>query len=397
MKHPAQKLVYNSKYNALFLAVEDRIQKFDVGSQELLLEWLPSTSVQTQNDFNNEPSKKKIKADQKLSDNIRTLTCTADGEYAVASTDESKSLLVFSSKTLQLLSTRPFPKRPSAIAVTRDSSTILLGDKFGDVYSVPVLADTNATSTSAISKLSESETESGGDIEPILGHVSMLVDLTVVEDKDGDTHIITSDRDEHIRVSKFPQAFIIERFCFGHEQYVSQLLVPLWQPNILISGGGDDFLACWDWSTGELLDKFDIKSRSFPSADEPSTQNVAVSGMWQVPELQMILVYNETAEKLFILKLSGESKANLLYINACEESLADIAATGTGGLIWISKASDVGDADVVRLYRLLEDGTMTPDVEISNCLSRNSSFTICSQETVTAIRPVGLVRKHAEH
>jgi tRNA (guanine-N(7)-)-methyltransferase subunit TRM82 len=81
-------------------------------------------------------------------------------------------------------------------------------------------------------------------------------------------------------------------------RYVSQLLIPSWSPNTLISGGGDDFLAHWDWTTGELLEKVDIHSILYPKSHKNGSdeqfEEVAVSGIWQVPELQLVLAYDET-------------------------------------------------------------------------------------------------------
>ncbi|AEO53972.1 hypothetical protein MYCTH_2295948 [Thermothelomyces thermophilus ATCC 42464] len=70
-------------------------------------------------------------------------------------------------------------------------------------------------------------------------------------------YIITADRDEHIRVSRgIPQAHVIEGYCLGHEDFVSRLCVaPGGKEDILISGGGDDYLFVWDWARCRLLGK----------------------------------------------------------------------------------------------------------------------------------------------
>lgn len=61
--------------------------------------------------------------------------------------------------------------------------------------------------------LASHENPSGGTL--ILGHTSLLTTFLLSPDE---THIITADRDEHIRVSWFPQGHTIESFCLGHKK-----------------------------------------------------------------------------------------------------------------------------------------------------------------------------------
>lgn len=49
--------------------------------------------------------------------------------------------------------------------------------------------------------------------ELVLGHASMITSMQLSSDE---KYIITSDRDEHIRVSHYPDGFNIETFCLGH-------------------------------------------------------------------------------------------------------------------------------------------------------------------------------------
>ena len=53
----------------------------------------------------------------------------------------------------------------------------------------------------------------------LMGHLSSITDMYLASENDQE-FIITSDRDEKIRVTKYPQAFEIEAFCLGHEEYV---------------------------------------------------------------------------------------------------------------------------------------------------------------------------------
>ena len=48
-----------------------------------------------------------------------------------------------------------------------------------------------------------------------MGHTSLLTAFLLTPDE---THIITVDRDEHIRASWFPQGYMIESFCLGHKK-----------------------------------------------------------------------------------------------------------------------------------------------------------------------------------
>lgn len=248
------------------------------------------------------------------------------------------------------------PKRPCAISLTPDENTILCADKFGDVYSLPLLGLPSEGSPATGDGLSENLTKKDEPIKKpfipaanmktvhtlrnrkalrdqqaqsnvvpksktsnfehrlLLGHVSMLTDLLCISISDyafnppqPRTYIFTSDRDEHIRVSRgIPQAHIIEGFCLGHTEFVSKLCIPHWHEQILISGGGDDYLLTWNWLAGEILQKVDLKShvddfrKHYLSANnrlmtdltsdsskdgENHSTNIAISGIWAVDGL----------------------------------------------------------------------------------------------------------------
>lgn len=228
------------------------------------------------------------------------------------------------------------PKRLCAIATADSENTILLADKFGDVYSVPLLPAPEelaalTTPTAAVStvaptaaQLAKAErdrlaaekrkrTEISLDLPfmhtLLLGHVSMLVDIASVtipgpQDTKPRTYVLTADRDEHIRVSRYPQGHVIEGFCLGHESFVSKLLIPTWDTHTLVSGGGDDFLLVWDWRSGKVLQRVEVGDlvagvvgrkvaggkldQGEASADK--VFKVTVVGLWEVPSLRQVLV-----------------------------------------------------------------------------------------------------------
>ena len=52
----------------------------------------------------------------------------------LVTTGDDKKLKVWQIDGLKLLSTRELPKKPTEIAFTLDGQTILVSDKFGDVF-----------------------------------------------------------------------------------------------------------------------------------------------------------------------------------------------------------------------------------------------------------------------
>ena len=205
------------------------------------------------------------------------------------------------------------PKRPSAIALTSDDSSILCADKFGDVYSLPLLlgeenspshpltstkqkpfkpvATTLTVHTKRNLKALEQQLKeanrlakekSGPSFEKqlLLGHVSLLTDLALVSlpsntAKRTHGYLLTADRDEHIRVSR-GQSHVIENYCLGHTSFVSKLCIPRWAPEILVSGGGDDYILVWKWVEGRVLQKVPLVDQGQEDTD------IVVRGIWAV-------------------------------------------------------------------------------------------------------------------
>ncbi|KAL4066006.1 hypothetical protein V8B97DRAFT_1914561 [Scleroderma yunnanense] len=138
-------------------------------------------------------------------------------------------------------------KKPTAIQFTKNNN-ILVADKFGDVFRYPLHPDLEATSKEPKNDaLVSHESLSGGEL--VLGHASVLTYCLLTPDE---SFIITSDRDEHIRVSWYPEGYVIKAYCLGHEKYVSAIHIPSFATGSLISGGGDPVLKVWDWMTGRL-------------------------------------------------------------------------------------------------------------------------------------------------
>ncbi|KAL9121133.1 MAG: hypothetical protein Q9187_002315 [Circinaria calcarea] len=313
-----------------------------------------STEIVVENDWS---KRRKPRAYNSLSPSVIKLLGTSDGKYLIAVTGEDKCIRVFGihkDSSLETISERHMPKRPCSVILTTDERTIVCADKFGDVYALPLKItsptrseDINGSSLDSeiadvapeqklyvpAASLSTVHTKRnqqalrnqqimankvaekkilGFDHELILGHVSLLTDITYVTIKPQESgpnqlrnYIITSDRDEHIRVSRgLPQAHIIEGYCLGHTEFISKICVPFRSPETLVSGGGDDFLLVWDWITGSVRQKINLKATveaatnklvekvkengSTPSienqtiSDSGNILSIAVSGIWDI-------------------------------------------------------------------------------------------------------------------
>ncbi|KAF8543503.1 hypothetical protein BDD12DRAFT_215720 [Trichophaea hybrida] len=251
---------------------------------------------------------------------ISKILTTADGKYVVIATSEDKAVTVFSVEDgkLEVLSARHLPKRIVDLGLVENDAKILCADKFGDVFRLPLLPpasdsqlkpsltsesalatgtsvhDVEITISGKLEKVYESGEQKQRHLEKqrahrareqaaaerrkrlqvdyniqfthdfVLGHVSMLLSLFIItlpadhpqaagKEK---TWVLTSDRDEHIRITRYPQSFIIERFCLGHTQFVKTMLAPSWELTTLISGGGMSTCLCGTGEKGRWLRKW---------------------------------------------------------------------------------------------------------------------------------------------
>ncbi|KAG6869202.1 hypothetical protein C0993_009065 [Termitomyces sp. T159_Od127] len=171
----------------------------------------------------------------------------------LATAGDDKTLKLWQIDGLKLVNERDLPKRPTAILFTADAQTILVADKFGDVYALEYEYVPPAAAKQPKDALSSHENPSGGTL--VLGHTSLLTALLLSRDEQ---HIITADRDEHVRVSRFPQGFVIEAYCLGHTKFVSGIHTPAFAPAELVSGGGDAVLMVWDWMAGSVKSEIPV-------------------------------------------------------------------------------------------------------------------------------------------
>ncbi|KAH0436986.1 WD repeat domain-containing protein [Colletotrichum camelliae] len=286
---------------------------------------------------------------------ITLMTTTSTGSHLLAISGHDKGLWVFEHDGkggLKELSQRTMPKRPCSVLICPGDETVLSADKFGDVFSLPLIPSDKPATTDAPEEPVTPATQAP-EAQPfkpeasnftvhskanlralknqqremnkskrdapkedptfehtlLLGHVSMLTAMTLAE-KGSRRYIITADRDEHIRVSRYmPHAHIIEGFCLGHTNFVSALTLP--SQNILVSGGGDSELFVWDWEAGNILSKFDVLEQVRQVEQEAA--KVAVSQLLSATVLAnglpvpVVLVVCESVPAIFVLRVSEQN------------------------------------------------------------------------------------------
>ncbi|KZV66300.1 WD40 repeat-like protein [Peniophora sp. CONT] len=193
---------------------------------------------------------------------VRCATVDASHKHLVT-VGEDKRMKVWTIDGLKLLSERELPKKPTQVLFARDEQTILVADKFGDVFSYPLQPPPSDPAKDEkkeqASEFTSHENQSGGTL--VLGHVSLLT--TALLSPDG-RYIITADRDEHIRISWYPQGYCIESYCLGHKRFVSAIHIPSFAPSVLLSGGGDPVIRKWDWMTGAPAGEIPILDAVLP-------------------------------------------------------------------------------------------------------------------------------------
>lgn len=180
---------------------------------------------------------------------IRHIAISPDDAFAVTLGDD-KSLRVYALRELTLLSTRTTIKRGSQLSFSLKND-IIVSDKMGDVYAYPLHPPPSdpATIRPSATELA-SDPSRNPDASLLLGHVSVLTAHLITPDG---KHIITADRDEHIRVSRYPQSHVIERYLYGTDGFISALHVPPSRSDILLSAGGEPVMRIWNWTNGEQV------------------------------------------------------------------------------------------------------------------------------------------------
>jgi hypothetical protein len=162
-----------------------------------------------------------------------------------SSSDTKKDIIkikpIITHKTIKRSCSLVFTSVPSLEKGSKAKTIIVAGDLNGDAIAY--------------------STEKDGDEDcrksrVLLGHTaSMITSIEIVDDGRGCSKILTSDRDEKVRISSFPQTFHVEGYLLGHSSYVSDVKVMKNNTNgsRCITCSGDGKLRLFDYETCKEL------------------------------------------------------------------------------------------------------------------------------------------------
>jgi tRNA (guanine-N(7)-)-methyltransferase subunit TRM82 len=197
---------------------------------------------------------------------IRQLAISPDSKYAVTVSND-KGLRVYDLVNKTHLSTRYLTKKPSSVTFTDKSNTdtgldIIVSDKVGDCYLYPLVPRDISSDKVKIMDI-QADPTLNPEATYLLGHVSVLTSHILTEDKEG-KWLITADRDEHIRVTRYPNTYVIDKYLFGSDGFVSSIHIPVGSPELLLSAGGEGVMRIWNWKTGKQVGSVDIAESVLP-------------------------------------------------------------------------------------------------------------------------------------
>ena len=246
----------------------------------------------------------------------------------------------------------------------------------------------------------------------LLGHTaSMLTCVQVVESEETvprKQHIFTSDRDEKIRISQFPNTFCIQGYLLGHTAFVSSMAISP-KTNRCVSVGGDHTLRLWDYTTFHELAVASITTETSEYVPSSNTiESEIVEGNVRDSQLQLpfpskvamsadgnsILTICDESQFLdfWMVRQDEESNYMLEHCNRLEcqgQPLAVSFLSSTEILVVL------GEPEYVQQFQISFDRENDADtlkhVKDLNCGALQAIRQYCSQRHIAM--PVGLLEK----
>jgi tRNA (guanine-N(7)-)-methyltransferase subunit TRM82 len=198
-----------------------------------------------------------------------------------------------------------------------DKHAVLVSEKTGEAVAMPI-------------------PDIARDLKTLLTHTtSMITHMALTRDS---KLLVTADRDEKIRVSRFPQTALVKSYCLGHKASVTRVACVHLQPaatDLLVSTSLDNTLKLWSVATGAQFDSHALLPDEEVASDDkalftvsltasPTANIVAVLVNYRTFHVFEVVV-NEDGKSYALkqLEVLAEDKAAVLSGEPCEVTFAE--------------------------------------------------------------------------
>lgn len=426
MKHPIQILIADKLGEHIFASVTNHLLVLRASDGKLIGSWVDPVDAQEFQEkrfkARMEEQKKKEEANgdenaaKKLKNNkkepkvpapgpgaptiynyIRSLTLSRDESYLIGTTDSDKAAVIFKidfsqDNCLSLVKRQVFPKRPCSVLTTLDDEKVVVADKFGDVYEI---------------QGKDSVVVAEKDLVPILGHVSMLSEVIVAE-HDGKQFVLTGDRDEHIKVSHYPKSYVVRNWLFGHHEFVSCLQICPFNEDILVSGGGDDYLLVWNWWEKKELAKVELRElvapfltdshlppERFLREDSPREICISKVRVYEQGDQKLLVVLCENTKCILTFSFNEDMSLTHKQTLSTTDSVIDFVIVSDAVLA----AVDVESEDnLLQLFRFDDSCSLHhEESDLTKVISKSVECEVSGRAEFYPLYYISSLRKRSEH
>lgn len=241
------------------------------------------------------------------------------------------------------------PKRPTSLAFPQAPSpeSIVVADAFGDVYKLSLATAVDLSQ------------DDRADSACILGHFSTITHVDMHA-----SHIASADRDARVRISHWPEVYVIRSFCLGHSDVITDVTV-LPDDQGVVSAAVDGTVRLWSLD-GQLRQSLTVDFAMLTALDvchESSNHPlkppaiVALVAHPSNPDAALFVIYGANA----VFQLNGLSRLaleNVTVLVRRESPITGIAVDSVACSLWVSNINSCSAA----CYSLKKcDGQWNPE------------------------------------
>ena len=243
--------------------------------------------------------------------------------------------------------TTPTPTKPLRVVVA--------GDFMGDAWAYSTSSSTTTHNTAA--------TSSSSGVRFLLGHTaSMLTGLQMTTTTTANNHrwLLTSDRDEKIRVSGFPDTTLLRGFLLGSEGYVSSIAVDdtaaaadhHHRPWCVSCSGEDGTVRLWNYESLQPLAAWSVPA--VKDDDETDTDSQKLTPARVAVHGEFVAVLHDQCPTIHILRIHDNGTSlQLFQTMECSDPAIGVTFLPSGTLLVSRK-----DPSYVQAYQRPDDASV---------------------------------------